>query len=69
VVVATLYGVFNAKLKLKIGQVYMLGKESVDLARVSVEALEDNKITKDEVALIKKEAEEVRTAWKTLLGK
>jgi len=65
----TVFAVQSAKIKLKINQVYLLGKESVDLARVATKALDDNKITPEEVAEIKQEASEVKTAWNNLLGK
>ncbi|GAG04703.1 unnamed protein product [marine sediment metagenome] len=61
-------GVF-LKAKGKLRQVVTLGKEAVDVAIVAVDALEDNAIDKSEVEAIKKEALELKEAWKALLGK
>lgn len=67
--VAALAGGFWLKAKNKLGAVKNLAKESYDLVNVCVEALDDNALDKAEVAAIKKEAEEVKAAWKVLIGK
>jgi len=67
--VAIVAGGFYAKIKGKLGAIISLGKEAVDLAQVAVKSLDDNKITKEEIEQIKKEAGEVKAAWKVLTGK
>jgi divalent metal cation (Fe/Co/Zn/Cd) transporter len=67
--VAVVAGGFYAKVKGKLSSIIALGKEAVDLAQVAVKSLDDNKITKEEVEQIKKEALEVRSAWRVLTGK
>ena len=67
--IAALFGTFWAKSKGKLAQIKNLAKESYDLVNVSVSALDDNTLSKEEVASIKKEAEEVKVAWKALMGK
>lgn len=67
--IAALFGGFWLNAKGKLTQLYLLGKESVDVAKAAIDALEDDKITPEEVAKIKKEAEEVKEAWHKLLGK
>ena len=61
-------GIF-LKVKGKLGEARNLLTEAVEVVTVAVNALDDNKITPDEVARIKKEALEVKTAWKKLLNK
>lgn len=75
-IVSAVLGVFGivaaglwAKAKGKINAVKNLAKEAVDLVQVAVGALDDDKITSEEVASIKKEATEVKAAWKALIGK
>jgi len=60
---------FFLKAKGKLKQVVALGKEAMDVAIVAVDALEDNAIDKAEVEAIKKEALELKGAWKALIGK
>lgn len=67
--IAALAGGFWLKAKGKLSQVRSLAKESYDLVNVAVSALDDNTLSKEEVAAIKKEAEEVKVAWKVLIGK
>lgn len=55
--------------KNKARQIYNLGKEAIDVAKAAIDALDDNKITKEEVELIKKEAQEVAAAWRILRAK
>lgn len=68
-VVAMVAGGFWMKAKGKLSAVKNLAKEAVDLVQVAVESLDDDKITPEEVASIKKEATEVKAAWKVLVGK
>ena len=67
--VATIAGVFWGKAKGKLNAVKNLSKETFDLVKVAIEAIDDNKIDKAEVDKIKQEAMEVRTAWRVLVGK
>ncbi|KKK96578.1 hypothetical protein LCGC14_2661340 [marine sediment metagenome] len=68
-VIATVAGVFWGKARGKLTAVKNLSKEVFDLVRVATDAIEDDKITKEEIAKIKQEAIEVRTAWRVLVGK
>ena len=68
-VIAGLFTAFWSKAKGKIVAAYKLLKECLDVVDAATVALEDDKITKEEVEKIKKEAEEVKVAWKALLGK
>ena len=68
-VIATIFGVFWGKVKNKLLGAFMLAKEALDVGKAAIDALEDNKITPEEVANIKKEAQEVKEAWHNLLGK
>ena len=68
-VVSTLFGVFWNKVKGKLLAAFMLAKEALDVGKAAIDALEDNKITEEEVTRIKKEAQEVKQAWHNLLGK
>jgi len=67
--VAVVFGGFWLKAKGKLSQVVILAKETHDLIDVAIGALEDNALDKTEVESIKKEALEVRDAWKVLIGK
>ena len=67
--VAVIASGFFLKAKGKLRQVVTLGKEALDVAMVAVDALEDNAIDKTEVEAIKKEALELKGAWKALIGK
>ena len=53
----------------KLSQIKDLGKEAVDVLIVAVDAVEDDKITKEETDAIVKEAKEVSAAFKILIGK
>jgi len=66
---ATVAGVFWGKLKNKMNAVKNLSSEIFDLVKASVDAIEDDKITKAEIEKIKQEATEVKTAWRVLIGK
>lgn len=66
--VAVVAGAFWAKAKNKLGAVIALGTEAVELAKVAVESLDDNKIEKSEVEAIKKEAQDVKAAWENLIS-
>ncbi len=67
--IAVVFGGFWLKAKGKLQQGLALAKETHDLIEVAVEALDDNALDKSEVEAIKKEALEVKAAWKALIGK
>jgi hypothetical protein len=58
-----------AKGKGKVKAFVKVGKEAVELAQVSVEAFDDNTLTAEETAQIKKEANDVKMAWNVLVTK
>lgn len=68
-VLAMVLGYKFTTAKGKLGQLLTLGKEGMDVISAAVKALDDNTITKDEIEGIKKEALEVRAAWRVLVGK
>ena len=68
-VAGTLLGGKWLKAKGKLGQLKSLGKEAIDVLIVAVDAVEDDKITKDETDRIVKEAKEVAVHFKALIGK
>jgi hypothetical protein len=68
-VVTVLFGGFWLKGKNKLVQIKNLVKEATDVITVSVGALDDDKLSADEIAAIKKEAKEVVAAFKVLIGK
>ena len=57
------------KAKGKLDDLKALGGEAVDVLRVAIEAVEDDKITKEETDAIVKEAKEAAAAFKKLIGK
>ena len=67
--IATVAGGFWLKAKGKLSDIKTLAKETADLVTVAVNAIDDNKITPEEVAQIKKEAVEVKAAWRKLIGR
>lgn len=67
--IATVAGGFWLKAKGKLADIKTLAKETTDLVTVAVNAIEDNKITPEEVARIKKESVEVKAAWRKLIGR
>lgn len=66
---STVFGSYFVVFKSKARQLYNLGKEALDVAKAAIDALEDNKITPEEVAKIKKEAVELQAAWRLLKAK
>ena len=68
-VAATILGVKWNGIKTKLVQIKNLGKEAIDVAVVAVDAVQDDKITKEETDAIVKEAKEVAAAFKLLIGK
>ena len=68
-VVSVAFGGFWLSAKGKLGQVKNLVKEATDVITVSVGALDDDKLSAEEIAQIKKEAVEVVAAFKLLIGK
>ena len=67
--IAVLFGAFWLNAKSKIEELANIGREALDVANVIIAAIDDNKITPEELAEIKKEIAEVKDAWKKLLGK
>ena len=67
--IATIAGVFWGKAKGKLTAVKNLSGEIFDLVKAATDAVDDNKITKEEISRIKQEAVEVKTAWRVLIGK
>jgi len=65
----TIFGGFWLKSKKKIGKVFLLIKEAYEVAQAATDALEDDKITKEEIERIKKEAADVKVAFKALFEK
>ncbi len=68
-VVTVVFGGFWLKAKGKLGQIKNLVKEASDVITVSVGALDDDKLSAEEIAAIKKEAQEVVAAFKALIGR
>ena len=68
-VLAGLFTAFWSKAKGKVALAYKLLRECLDVVDAATAALEDDKITKEEVEKIKKEAGEVKVAWQALLRK
>ena len=68
-IVSTVFAGVWVTAKNKAKQVYNLGKEALDVAKAAIDALDDNKITQDEIEKIKAEALEVKAAWKLLRAK
>lgn len=67
--VAIVAGGFWARAKGLLSKLAKLVKETVDVIDAVVLALEDNKLTKEEVEEIKKHALELKGAWKALFNK
>ena len=68
-IIAAVAGGFWLKGKNKLAQVRDLVKEGTDVITVAVAALDDDKLSAEEIASIKKEAQEVVAAFKILIGK
>ena len=66
---ATFAGGIWAVAKGKLSKVIKLGREALDVATTLEMALEDDKITKDEIANIKIQLNELKGAWKSLIEK
>ncbi len=67
--VATIASGFWLKAKGKFGQLKTLVKEGYDVVQASIDALDDDALTAEEIAGIKKEAQELVAAFKALIGK
>lgn len=65
----TLFAGFWKKVKGKLLAFAKLAKEGVDVVDSVVAALDDDKLTKEEVLKIKNEALEFIGAWKAMIGK
>ena len=68
-VIAVVAGGFWAKSKGKLSKVKTLAVETVEVITTLDAALADNKVTKEEVVELKKEAADVKVAWKALFAK
>ena len=68
-VLAAVAGVFWKKGKGKIAKVATLARETADLISKATAVLDDDKVTREEVASLKKELCDVKDAWKALVGK
>jgi len=67
--VTTLFASLWNKVKGKLAAFAKLAKEGLDVVNSVVDALEDDNLSKEEVAEIKKEALEFIGAWKAMIGK
>lgn len=67
--VAIVAGGFWLKAKGKLSQVANLVKQAYEVVAKVNEILADNQINKDEIAELKKEAQDVKDAFKALTGK
>lgn len=68
-IVGTFAGGFWLKAKGKLSKIIKLGSEAIEVANTLNKALEDDKITKDEINQLKKEVADVKAAWKNLTNK
>ncbi|HDY66593.1 MAG TPA: hypothetical protein ENH85_02250 [Candidatus Scalindua sp.] len=68
-VLTIVFGGFWLKGKNKLVQIKNLIKEGADVVLVAVEAVGDDKLTTEEIAAIKKEAQEAVAAFKALIGR
>ena len=66
---ATLLGGKWLIAKNKLSQFKNVVKEGYDVVKVSIEAIDDDKVTKAEIAMIKSEAAEFKAAVRLLLSK
>lgn len=67
--IATIAGVFWGKARGKLKQVVNLFKQVYELVDAVFKMIEDNTITQPELDILKKEAADVRVAFKELIGK
>ena len=58
-----------SKVRAKVNDGLVLAKEALELVTYILKASEDNTFTAEEQARIKKEAQDVKTAWLRLIGK
>lgn len=68
-VIAMFFGTKWGIGKGKLSQIVTVGSEAMDVANALDAALEDNKITKEEIANLKIQLAEVKVAWQKLTGK
>jgi hypothetical protein len=68
-VMTTVFGGFFAKIRPKLKKFVSLLREVMQLVDKMESALEDDKLTKQEIQAIKSEALDVRRAWKALVKK
>jgi formylmethanofuran dehydrogenase subunit E len=69
VVASAIFGVYVLKVKDKGQQALSLVKEAVEVAETVIKASEDNTFDPVEIENIKKEVADVKSAYRTLLGK
>jgi formylmethanofuran dehydrogenase subunit E len=69
VVASAIFGVYVLKVKDKGQQALSLVKEAVEVAETVIKAAEDNTFDPVEIENIKKEVADVKSAYRTLLGK
>jgi hypothetical protein len=62
-------GGFWLKAKGKLSKVVNLCRQALDVASTLEKALDDDKVSKEEIASLKKELAEVKMAWKALIAK
>ena len=67
--IATVAGVFWGKARGKLKQVVNLFKQVYELVDAVFKMIDDNTITQEELDTLKKEAADVKDAFKALLGK
>jgi len=67
--VAAVASGFWLKAKGKFRQLKTLVKEGYDVVQASIDALDDDALTAEEIAGIKKEAQELVAAFKALIGR
>lgn len=68
-VLGTVFATAFVKIKKKIGQFVTLARKTVDLLETVTTAIGDNTVTKEEIAEIREDIAEVKTAWKALWNK
>ena len=65
----TFVGGFWLKVKGKFSEVVKLGSELLEFMQILQTALDDDKLTKEEIARLKKEGGDISIAWKKLISR
>lgn len=68
-ILATFFATYLAVAKNKLKQLIELGKQILEVAQALENSVADNKVDAAEIASLKKELNDVKVAWKILLGK